>query len=61
MDSHTQGSRCSARNPIEARMSRETVDVPRISRVSQESWLEPQEELRDIIKGWHLHSDTMVT
>ena len=27
----------------------------------RESWLESQEELRDIIKGWCLHSGTMVT
>ena len=36
-------------------MSRET------PRVSRESWLEFQEELRDTIKGWCLHSSTMVT
>ena len=54
-DSHTQGSRCSARSPMEARMSRET------QLVSRESWLESQEELHDIIKGWCLHSGTMVT
>ena len=53
-DSHTLGSRCSARGPTEARMSRETPWV------SQESWLEPQEKLRDTIKGWYLHSGTMV-
>ena len=29
--------------------------------VSQESWLEFQEELRDTIKEWCLHSGTMVT
>ena len=30
-------------------------------RVSRESWLESQEGLRDTIKGWCLHSGTMVT
>ena len=54
-DSHTQGGRCSARSPIEARMSRET------SGVTRKSWLEFQEELRDTIKGLSLHSGTMVT
>ena len=54
-DSHTEGSRCSARSPKEARMSQETLWV------SRESWLESQEELRDTIKGWCLHSGTMVT
>ena len=39
---------------MEAKMSRET------SWVSRESWLESQEELRDTIKGWCLHSGTMV-
>ena len=29
--------------------------------MSQESWLEFQEELRDTIKGWCLYSGTMVT
>ena len=29
--------------------------------MSQESWLESLEELRDTIKGWCLHSGTMVT
>ena len=47
-DFHTQGSRYSARGPMEAR-------------VSQESWLEFQEELRDTIKRWCLHFGTMVT
>ena len=28
--------------------------------MSWESWLESQEELHDIIKGWCLHSGTMV-
>ena len=27
----------------------------------RESWLESQKELRDTIKGWCLHSGTMVT
>ena len=40
---------------MEARMFRETPGV------SRESWLEFQEELRDTIKGWCLHSGTMVT
>ena len=35
--------------------------VPGTPRASRESWLEFQEELRDTIKGWCLHSDTMVT
>ena len=30
-------------------------------RVSQKNWLESQEELCDTIKGWWLHSSTMVT
>ena len=29
--------------------------------MSRESWLESQEGLRDTIKGWYLHSSTMVT
>ena len=29
--------------------------------MSQESWLKSQEELRDTIKGWCLHSGTIVT
>ena len=29
--------------------------------MSRESWLESQEGLRDTIKGWCLHSGTMVT
>ena len=29
--------------------------------MSQESWLESQEELSNIIKGWYFHSSTMVT
>ena len=29
--------------------------------MSQESWLESQEELHDTIKGWCFHSSTMVT
>ena len=29
--------------------------------MSQKSWLEFQEELRDTIKGWCLYSGTMVT
>ena len=29
--------------------------------MSSESWLESREELRDTIKGWCLHSGTMVT
>ena len=29
--------------------------------MSRESWLESQKELRDTIKGWSLHSNTMVT
>ena len=53
-DSHIQGSRCSARGPMEARMSRETPWV------SRESWLGYQEELRNTIKGWCLYSVTMV-
>ena len=35
--------------------------VLRTPHVSRESWLESQEELRDTIKGWCLHSGTMVT
>ena len=35
--------------------------VPGTPRVSRESWLESQEGLRDTIKGWCLHSGTMVT
>ena len=35
--------------------------VPKTPRVCRESWLESQEELRDTIKWWCLHSDTMVT
>ena len=54
-DSHTLGSQYSARDPMVARMIQETPWV------SRESWLEFQEELRDTIKGWCLHSDTMVT
>ena len=54
-DSHTQGSRCSARDPMEARMFWETPWK------SLKSWLQSQEELRDIINGWCLHSGTMVT
>ena len=54
-DSHTLESWCSAQGPIEARMSWETPWV------SRESWLESQEELRDTIKGWYLHSNTMMT
>ena len=54
-DSHIQGSRCSARGLMEARVSRETPWV------SRKSWLESQEELRDTIKGWCLHSSTIVT
>ena len=34
--------------------------VLRTPQVSPKSWLESQEELRDIIKGWCLHSSTMV-
>ena len=37
------------------------MDISGTPRVSQESWLESQEELRDTIKGWCLHSGTMVT
>ena len=36
------------------------MDVPGTQRVSWKSWLESQEELCDIIKGWCLHSSTMV-
>ena len=41
-------------------MSRGYLCVPRIPQVSRESWLESQEELFDTIKGWCLHSGTMV-
>ena len=34
--------------------------VMRTPQVSRESWLESREELRDTIKGWCLHSSTMV-
>ena len=54
-DSHTQGSQCSGRDPMEARVSEKTLWM------SRESWLGSQEELRDTIKEWCLHSDTMVT
>ena len=54
-DSHIQRSPCSAQGPIEARVSLETPWV------SRKSWLESQEELRDTIKRWCLHSSTMVT
>ena len=37
------------------------MDVLGTPRLSRESWLESQEELRDTIKGWCLHYDTMVT
>ena len=40
---------------MEARVSSKTLWM------SQESWLESQEELHDSIKGWCLHSGTMVT
>ena len=35
--------------------------VPGTPRVSRKSWLESQEGLHDSIKGWCLHSGTMVT
>ena len=35
--------------------------MPKTPQVSRESWLEFQEELRDTIKEWCLHSGTMVT